>query len=67
MATTIQIQDSTKQMLEKIKELENKPSYDEVITGLVKEKLSIPKSFFGKGKGKISSFKREDRLKLHEL
>jgi len=67
MATTIQIQDSTKQMLEKIKELENRPSYDEVIAELVKEKLSIPNSFFGKGKGKISAFKHEDRLKLHEL
>lgn len=67
MATTIQIRESTKQMLVRIKELEARPTFDDVITGLVKEKLSIPKSFFGKGKGKISGFKRGDRLKLHEL
>jgi len=67
MATTIQVRESTKQMLERIKELDNISTFDDVITNLAEEKLSIPKSFFGKGKGKISRFKREDRLKLHEL
>ena len=67
MATTIQVRESTKQMLLRIKELEARPTFDDVITGLVKEKLSIPKSFFGKGKGKISAFNRKDRLQLHEL
>ena len=62
MATTIQVRESTKQMLEQIKELENISTFDDVI-----KKLSIPKSLFGKGKGKISKFKREDRLELHEL
>jgi len=67
MATTIQVRESTKQMLEQIKELENISTFDDVITKLAEEKLSIPKSLFGKGKGKISKFKREDRLELHEL
>lgn len=67
MATTIQIKESTKQMLVRIKELDARTTFDDVITGLVKERLDIPKSFFGKGKGKISRFKGEDRLKLHEL
>ena len=65
MATTIQINESTKQMLERIKILENRSSFDEVVTELAEKKLSIPKSFFGKGK--ISKFKRQDRLKFHDL
>lgn len=67
MATTIQVSESTKQMLEKIKEMENRFTYEDVIAGLVRDKLKVPKSLFGKGKGKISKFKREDRLRLHEL
>ena len=67
MATTIQIRESTKQMLVRVKELEAKPTFDDVITGLVKERLSIPRSFFGKGKGRIPRFKGRDRLKLHGL
>jgi len=65
MVTTIQINDSTKQMLERIKEIENKPTFDDVITELAKDKLEVPASLFGKGK--ISKFKKEDRLKLHEF
>lgn len=67
MATTVQIDESTKQMLEKIKEMENRPTFDDVITELVKDRLKVPSSLFGKGKGKISRFKKEDRLKFHEL
>ena len=67
MATTIQVQESTKQMLERIKKMEDMQTFDSVITSLAEERLSIPKSFFGKGKGNISKFKREDRIKLHEL
>jgi len=67
MATTVQISESTKQMLEKIKQTENLFTFDDVITELAKDKLNVPKSIFGKGKGKISKFKKEDRLKLHEL
>ena len=37
------------------------------LSELAKEKLNVPSSLFGKGKGKISEFKTEDRLKLHEL
>jgi len=65
MATTIQISESTKQMLEKIKEIEHKPTFDDIIVELAKNKLDIPSSLFGKGK--ISKFKREDRMTLHEL
>ncbi|HLC95890.1 MAG TPA: hypothetical protein VJH97_01030 [Candidatus Nanoarchaeia archaeon] len=66
MVTTIQIRDSTKQILERIKELENRPTFDSVVTSLAEERLAIPHSFYGKGKGKITKFTREDRLRLHE-
>ena len=67
MATTIQIKESTKQMLERIKKIEDITTYDDVITELAKDKLAIPSSIFGKGKGIISKFKKEDKLKLHEF
>ena len=67
MATTIQVQESTRQMLDKIKQRGSWNSFDDVIVDLAREKLKVPKSLFGKGKGKVSSFKREDRLKFREI
>ncbi|MFH1316296.1 MAG: hypothetical protein ABII01_02155 [Candidatus Woesearchaeota archaeon] len=67
MTTTIQINEETKQMLMKIKEIENMETYNDVIVGLAKERLKVPNSLFGKGKGEITRFKKEDRLRLHEL
>ena len=67
MATTIQVSESTRQMLEKIKEIENRFTFDDVIAELVRDKLKVPTSLFGKGKGKISKFKKEDRLRFHDL
>ncbi|MEM2264905.1 MAG: hypothetical protein QXX03_06930 [Nitrososphaerota archaeon] len=37
-------------------------SYDEVIEKLIEEKLDLPSKMFGIDKGKISSFKEEDRM-----
>ena len=65
MATTIQIRESTKQMLDRIKETEHVQTFDDVIVELAKNKLKVPKSLFGKGK--ISKFKKEDRMSFHEL
>jgi len=67
MVTTIQVRESTKQMLERIKELDNRPTFNDVVTMLAEERLSVPKSLYGKGKGKISKFKRTDRFEFHEL
>ena len=67
MVTTVQISESTKQMLERIKVTEDLPTYDDVIADLAKERINVPDSMFGKGKGKISRFKKEDKLKFHEL
>ncbi len=65
MATTVQINESTRQMLERIKDMDNIPTFDQVISELAKERIKVPKSLFGKGK--ITRFKKEDKLKFHEL
>jgi predicted CopG family antitoxin len=47
MTTTIQVSDTTKQLLEKLKEKEHARSYDEVIKDLAEKKMRIKKSMFG--------------------
>ncbi len=65
MATTIQVRESTKQMLEELKLQSNAETYDEVIARVIAEKLKAPKSLFGKIK--LSPYIREkDRMKFRE-
>lgn len=64
MATTVQIQDSTKQLLMVIKEKKEMPTYDAVIRELIEEKISIPKSLLGYTKGKL---KKVEHVGFHEL
>lgn len=66
MATTIQISDTTKQMLEKLKSNEQMETYDKVIQHLVKKHTHVSKSMFGSNK-KLTWRKEEDRMKFHEL
>ncbi len=63
MATTIQVSDLTRQILEHIKEEENAESYDAIIYELVKNRQKVPSSLFGKGRGK--GWKPDDRMKFH--
>lgn len=65
MATTIQISNTTKQVLEKLKTEEKVESYDQVIQTLVKMHTRVPKSMFGSFKG--LKWKKSDRLDLREL
>ena len=65
MPTTIQVSETTKQLLEKYKEEENAASYDEVILNTLSQKKKIPNSMFGIDKG--MRWKKEDRLKFREL
>ena len=66
MATTVQISDSTKQMLDWIKTEEKAATYDEVIQHVIQIHTNVAKSMFGAAK--VSSWnKKKDRLKLHEL
>lgn len=65
MPTTIQVSDSTKRILEMLKEKEKADSYDAVISKIAKEKLKLPKSMFGRVK--LTPYSREkDRLKTRE-
>jgi len=64
MTTTIQISDTTKQILGWIKEKENADSYDQVIQHLVKIHAHVPNSMFGSIKG--LSWKKRDRMKFHD-
>jgi len=65
MSTTIQISNTTKQMLEQLKKKENAKSYDEIINNLMKKHTKIPKSMFGALKGK--GWTKEDRLDFREF
>ncbi|MBU0757816.1 MAG: hypothetical protein KKF44_07120 [Nanoarchaeota archaeon] len=67
MATTIQVKDTTLQMLKDLKEKENAKTYDEVISNIVKEKMNVKESMFGTLKGKKFKWNKEtDRLKFRE-
>ena len=57
------IKDSTKQMLEKLKDIEHAQTYDDVISKIAAEKLDTPKSMFGAVK--LSPYsKKHDRMKF---
>lgn len=65
MATTIQVSETTKQMLQMLKEEEHATSYEEVIRQMLDERLNVPKSMLGALKG-FRWKKSEDRLQFHE-
>lgn len=65
MATTIQITNATKQLLEILKKKENAPSYDKIIYELAKKDTKISKSMFGSVKG--LKWNKKDRIQLHGL
>ncbi|MEM2084103.1 MAG: VapB-type antitoxin [Nitrososphaerota archaeon] len=60
--STIQLKKKNLKMLEILKKRMGAKSYDEVIEKLIEEKLDLPSKMFGIDKGKISSFKEEDRM-----
>ena len=62
MATTIQVSETTKQLLQMAKEEEGAQSYDALIREVFMQKSGIPKSLFGKGKG--AGWKKVDRMKF---
>ncbi len=65
MATTIQISDNTKQILESLKEKKNIKSYDLLLQNILKKHTKMPDSMFGSLKG--MKWKKEDRANLDEL
>ena len=66
MATTIQVSDETKQLLETMKQQIDALTYDELIKRLLLQHAKIPNSMFGENK-KIKQWKKSDRMILREL
>ena len=65
MATTIQVSETTKQMLHILKEKEHAATFDQLIKELVQEKMKVPRSMFGAVKGWKWN-KETDRAKTHD-
>ena len=66
MATTIQVKESTLQLMKKIKIDYKVDTYDELINKLIEIKGKIPKSKFGTHP-EMDEFTIEDESEFHEL
>ncbi|MBI3051681.1 hypothetical protein HYY74_04460 [Candidatus Woesearchaeota archaeon] len=62
MATTIQVSETTRQMLEMAKRRTGARSFDEVLQKTLEKQLDLPKSMFGSLKGRLKPFTRKERL-----
>ena len=66
MPTTVQVDEKTLQMLNKIKKEMKATSHNQVIKNLICERKKIPNSMFGANR-KLKSFTQEDEAEFHEL
>lgn len=66
MPTTVQVNEKTLQMLNRVKKEMKAKSHDEVIKKLITERKKIPCSMFGSNP-KLDSFTPEDEADSHEL
>jgi hypothetical protein len=66
MPTTVQVDEKTLQMLNKIKKEMKANSHDQVIKSLILERKNIPRSMFGSNR-KLKPFSRKDETEFHEL
>jgi len=66
VTTTVQVDEKTLQMLNKIKKEMKAKSHDEVIKTLISERKKIPCSMFGSNR-KLTSFSAADEAEFHEL
>ena len=66
MVTTIQLQETTKQLLDNLKSKKALKSYDELIKELLGKQMEI-KEMFGCTKNRPFKFTREDKIQFHEL
>ncbi|MEK6886505.1 MAG: hypothetical protein AABW88_01615 [Nanoarchaeota archaeon] len=66
MATTVQLEETTKQLLDTLKIKERKKTYNELIRHLAETHTHV-KDMFGSARGKLKPFTKEDKLELHEL
>ena len=66
MPTTVQVDEKTLQMLNKIKKEMKANSHNQVIKCLILERKNIPCSMFGSNR-KLKPFSRKDEAEFHEL
>jgi hypothetical protein len=66
LPATVQVDEKTLQMLNKIKKETNARSHDQVIKSLILEREKIPCSMFGSNR-KLKTFTDEDKAELHDL
>jgi hypothetical protein len=66
LPTTVQVNETTLQMLNEAKKQMKAKSHDEVIKKLLTEHKKIPQSMFGSNR-KLTSCTEKDRAELHEL
>ncbi len=66
MPTTVQVDEKTLQMLNKIKKETNAASHDQVIKTLILQRKNIPNSMFGSNR-KLKPFTKEDEAEFHDL
>ena len=66
MVTTIQLQETTKQLLEKLKAKEKAESFDELIRRLVESRVKV-RDMFGFTRQKPLKFSRKDEMDFNEL
>lgn len=64
MTTTVQVRESTRRILERLKNQMGLASYDEVIRRLVRSRTGLPESLFGvcKGSGAFVRDKEEEHV-----
>lgn len=62
MATTIQISNTTKQILDFLKEKQYSDSYNAVLQNILKKHVKVSKSMFGSVKG--IKWKKDDRANI---
>jgi len=66
MATTIQVKERTIRLLDALKQATGARSYDEALLVLLEERFKLRGEMFGVDRGRISSFREEERLEDRE-
>lgn len=66
MPTTVQVDEKTLLMLNKIKKEMKANSHDQVIKTLIIERKKIPRSMFGSNR-RLKTFTKDDEAEFHDL
>jgi len=66
MVTTIQVKETTKQLLDRVKSEEQQETYDDLIKTLLIKRLNVPE-LFGMTKKQPLHFKKEDEMEFNEV